>query len=213
MKRTIAIQLEVGSAQRTECGDCPFNAIDWLGGEPDGRRICTCPTWDQHEIGTGVRHSACVDAGFLLTREYDRGRVAGRADIDQYSDALGRIESALGIHEGTPMYETIDAVAAAVRRAEAAEAEVERLRKTQDDAGLDEHNVLALIAQYRTMALAAEQRERAIRGLLEAHGCDCACGCDGDGHDADCEPCLACKIELEMLGDEPRKLLPTNRMK
>lgn len=213
MKRAIVIQLDVGGAQRTECGDCPFSAVDWLGGEPDGRRICTCPVWDQREIGTGTRHADCVDAGFLLTREYDRGRAAGRADIDQYSNAIGRIESALGIAGAVPMHETVDAVVALVRRADIAEAEIERLRKTQDDAGLDEHNVLALIAQYRTMALDAEQRERKILETLAREGCSCDCGCDTDGHGEDCEPCLACKIELEMLGDEPRKLLPTNRRK
>lgn len=65
-------------------------------------------------------------------------------------------------------------------------AEADRLRKLFDDAGQGEHNVLALIDHYQRNSMAADERLRTVRKLLEEHGCECP----GDHHWV----CLACRI-------------------
>ena len=62
MKRRLTIELEVGDAADSECGECPFRALDWEGGVPSGRYLCTCPAWEPADVTSG-RHRACVEAG------------------------------------------------------------------------------------------------------------------------------------------------------
>lgn len=62
MKRRLTIELEVGSPEDFECGECPFRALDWEGGVPTGRYLCTCPAWETQEVTRG-RHRACIEAG------------------------------------------------------------------------------------------------------------------------------------------------------
>lgn len=62
MKRRLAIELEVGEAAEGECRGCPFRALDWEGGSPMGRYICTCPAWEPQEVTTG-RRLECLEAG------------------------------------------------------------------------------------------------------------------------------------------------------
>lgn len=72
--------------------------------------------------------------------------------------------------------------------------EADRLRKIFDDAGHGEHNVLALVEHYQRNSIDSDERLRAIRKLLEEHGCDCQCDHHQDEHGPDCEVCLACRI-------------------
>ena len=73
--------------------------------------------------------------------------------------------------------------------------ERDRLRKLFDDAGQGEHNVLALIDYYQRQSMDADERIRAVLALLEENGCNCECDHHPEEHDADCERCLACRIE------------------
>ena len=73
-------------------------------------------------------------------------------------------------------------------------AEADRLRKLFDDAGQDEHNVLALIDHYQRNSMESDERIRAVRKLLEENGCDCPCDHHPDERGDDCEVCLACRI-------------------
>ena len=53
---------------------------------------------------------------------------------------------------------------------------------------------LALITRLR----AAEARIERVGAILSDEGCDCYCDCDSDGHNADCDLCLACRIDREV---------------
>lgn len=53
---------------------------------------------------------------------------------------------------------------------------------------------LALITRLR----AAEARIERVGSILIDEGCDCYCDCDSDGHNADCDLCLACRIDREV---------------
>ena len=55
-------------------------------------------------------------------------------------------------------------------------------------------DVLALITSLR----AAEARIERVGAILSDEGCDCYCDCDSDGHNADCDLCLACRIDREV---------------
>ena len=78
--------------------------------------------------------------------------------------------------------------------------EIDRLRKLFDDAGQREHNVLALVDHYQRASMEADERLRAVRKLLEEHGCDCPCDHHADEHGPDCEVCLGCRIEKVLRG-------------
>lgn len=52
----------------------------------------------------------------------------------------------------------------------------------------------ALITRLR----AAEARIERVGAILSDEGCDCYCDCDSDGHNADCDLCLACRIDREV---------------
>ena len=54
--------------------------------------------------------------------------------------------------------------------------------------------VRALITRLR----AAEARIERVGAILSDEGCDCYCDCDSDGHNADCDLCLACRIDREV---------------
>lgn len=54
--------------------------------------------------------------------------------------------------------------------------------------------VRALITRLR----AAEARIERVGAILSDAGCDCYCDCDSDGHNADCDLCLACRIDREV---------------
>jgi hypothetical protein len=72
--------------------------------------------------------------------------------------------------------------------------ELARLHKLFDDAGQGEHNVLALVDHYQHNSMYAEERLRAVRKVLDEHGCDCPCGHLHNEHTPDCERCLACLV-------------------
>lgn len=76
-------------------------------------------------------------------------------------------------------------------------AENERLRKLFADAGHGEHNVLALVEHYQAESMAADEKIREVRRVLEDHGCEC--GCDGDcvGYHED-DKCLACRVHAAL---------------
>ena len=61
-------------------------------------------------------------------------------------------------------------------------------------AACDPTTVLALITRLR----AAEARIARVGSILSDEGCDCYCDCDSDGHNADCDLCLACRIDREV---------------
>lgn len=79
-------------------------------------------------------------------------------------------------------------------------AEVSRLRRLFDDAGQGEHNVLALIENYQRNSMEADERLRAVRKLLEEHGCGCPCDHHWTEHEADCERCLGCLVANAIAG-------------
>lgn len=72
MKRHLEIVIEVGDVTRDGCGECPFRAFDWNGGEPVGDEFCTCPAWPMQ--AAGVRHADCL-AAERRTSDGERDRV------------------------------------------------------------------------------------------------------------------------------------------
>lgn len=62
MKRVLRLSLEVDEASPVSCGGCPFRSLDWEGGEPRGREVCTCPAWELPDVTGGVRHADCMKA-------------------------------------------------------------------------------------------------------------------------------------------------------
>jgi hypothetical protein len=48
--------------------------------------------------------------------------------------------------------------------------------------------------------MADEQRIHDVLDLIAKNGCDCECDHDVESHDADCERCLACRIEAVLQG-------------
>ncbi len=79
----------------------------------------------------------------------------------------------------------IDAFVVANRAAHEAES---AMREAATDA------LPALITRLR----AAEARIERVGAILSDEGCDCYCDCASDGHNADCDLCLACRIDREV---------------
>ncbi len=59
---------------------------------------------------------------------------------------------------------------------------------------------------FHERALAdARARLDAVGDVLAANGCDCPCGCRWDEHGAECERCLACRVERAAFGKGERR--------
>ena len=69
--------------------------------------------------------------------------------------------------------------------------EVEALQAERDTARLE-------AGRLRARLRAAEARIERVGAILSDEGCDCYCDCDSDGHNADCDLCLACRIDREV---------------
>ena len=54
------------------------------------------------------------------------------------------------------------------------------------------------IREWLSRRLLAEARIERVGAILSDEGCDCYCDCDSDGHNADCDLCLACRIDREV---------------
>ena len=92
------------------------------------------------------------------------------------------------------------------------EAELAEAHKQRDSVAEDRHAIeeAYLKAKARIRAITEEtnaertahDRTRAgieaVGELLAENGCDCACEHHTDEHDADCERCLACRIEAAL---------------
>lgn len=80
-------------------------------------------------LGRGLRIAQLIDernaANARADAEFERGRSVGREDVGKYSNAIGRIESALGISGAIPLEQTVKAVEMLNARAVAAERELE----------------------------------------------------------------------------------------
>jgi DNA repair exonuclease SbcCD ATPase subunit len=66
--------------------------------------------------------------------EFDRGRAVGREDVGKYSNAIGLIESALGISGATPLGETVKAVERLATELEQAKARIVELDEVRREA-------------------------------------------------------------------------------
>lgn len=58
----------------------------------------------------------CLAVAQASNVAFDRGRAVGREDVAKYSNAIGRIEAALGIVGAQPLSETVRAVENLARR-------------------------------------------------------------------------------------------------
>ena len=66
-------------------------------------------------------------------------------------------------------------------------------RRARKGLVLSPDETLALITRLR----AAEARIERVGAILSDEGCDCYCDCDSH-HNADCDLCLACRIDREV---------------
>lgn len=100
--------------------------------------------------------------------------------IAEYANAIGRIESCLGLAGSMPLNETVKAVEALVLRAD-----TDAMAKSAWESLYNERNRL-----WRDAA----DKIDLVRVLLGRNGCDCDCNHDAESHDGDCDRCLACNI-------------------
>ncbi len=64
---------------------------------------------------------------------------------------------------------------------------------------LAEHGaIFSAVLELGARLRAAEARIERVGAILSDEGCDCYCDCDSDGHNADCDLCLACRIDREV---------------
>lgn len=69
------------------------------------------------------------DEAAYAEERFEAGRAAGRADVGKYSNAIGRIESLVGIAGARPLDETVEAVKKALADAEAPRVRAVRARR------------------------------------------------------------------------------------
>ena len=164
-----------------------------------------------------------LDALERLTRAYADAHAAMLAD-DRSAQAWLDDEAAskaLAAHYGgqwASPAQCVDVLALITRlraaESEASSAGVLRCKLTHEEAQteaagralemvapglLAEHGaIFSAVLELGARLRAAEARIERVGAILSDEGCDCYCDCDSDGHNADCDLCLACRIDREV---------------
>lgn len=143
-----------------------------------------------------------LDALERLTRAYADAHAAMLAD-DRSAQAWLDDEAAskaLATHYGgqwASPAQCVD-VLALITRLRATESERDDLRCEVEALQAERDTARLEAGRLRARLRAAEARIERVGAILSDEGCDCYCDCDSDGHNADCDLCLACRIDREV---------------
>jgi len=114
------------------------------------------------------------------------------------SDAGWRELIAVLEADGKPEGAAVDYVRALITRLRATESERDDLRCEVEALQAERDGARLEAGRLRARLRAAEARIERVGAILSDEGCDCYCDCDSDGHNADCDLCLACRIDREV---------------
>lgn len=152
---------------------------EWIGRAGEAERMVEAARRSLSSVAESMTEHAYQELASALespprVADYERMREAEKRIVDEWKAANG-------------YNDLLAAYSASV-------SEADRLRKLFDDAGEGQYNVLNLVESYQRNSMEADERLRAVRKLLEEHGCECPCGHHADERGPDCEVCLACRI-------------------